>query len=382
MRQNITTQGPASGLRAVVPSFVVHLLELLGVDYRPGVFLPRDLQDIVVAYLIFAGRLRQSLTGSCSRNSECITSVCALRSGRVVSASTDTTLRVWNTYLARCTTVWEGHTAQVTSLCVLSNGWVISSSIDCTLRLWEPNRHGCVKVLNGHEGPVSSVCALSGNRVVSGAYDNTLRLWGPMASATCSMTLTGHTQGVLCVCALPDDRAISGACDKTLRIWDLKTGVCVTTLTGHTHTVLAVCALPVADGDTRVISASLNRSLRLWNPTTGECEKCIDNAAPPGPQPSLPNCKFVTTLLTLPDGRVLIGSMLAYPPDGSDSASIVCNKFIHIFNPTSYTFELVHQRSTEMYHSNSLAMALMPRADSSSVVQVIVGVDTSLEIWV
>ena len=100
---------------------------------------------------------------------------------------------------------------------------VISESSDHTLRVWDMDRQECLRVLAGHKDWVQSV-ALSrdGRRVVSGSADRTLRV-RDMESGECLRVLAGHTESVNCVALSPDGKhAVSGSVDTTLRIWDIE----------------------------------------------------------------------------------------------------------------------------------------------------------------
>ena len=62
--------------------------------------------------------------------------VCALPDGRVVSASSDSTLRVWDVATGVCERVLTGHTQSVADVCVIADGRVASASADKTVRVW------------------------------------------------------------------------------------------------------------------------------------------------------------------------------------------------------------------------------------------------------
>jgi WD40 repeat protein len=149
-----------------------------------------------------------------------ITALAALRDGRVITASRDRTLRVWN-ILERVGErhSLDGHSGPVTALTVLPDGRVVSGSADCTLRVWDPALGGTPTVLEGHKAPVTAVVALPDGRVVSGSEDCTLRIWD-LAGNGISKVLEGHTAKVTTVAVLPDGRVISGSDDCTLRVWN------------------------------------------------------------------------------------------------------------------------------------------------------------------
>ena len=102
---------------------------------------------------------------------------------------------------------------------------IVSASYDNTLRIWDADTGTCQRVLQGHTNPVSG-CAVSpdGTRIVSASSDNTLRIWDA-DTGTCQLVLQGHTHSVLGCAVSPDGtRIVSASYDNTLRIWDADTG--------------------------------------------------------------------------------------------------------------------------------------------------------------
>ena len=159
----------------------------------------------------------------------------------------------------------EGHTAPVNCVAVLPDGRVVSGSSDNTLRVWDTDTGQCLQTLEGHTELVSCVAVLSDGRVVSGSFDHTLKVWDP-ATGQCLQTLEGHSKPVDCVATLSDGQVVSGSRDSTLRVWDPSTGQCLQTLE-ETYEVNYVGVL--LDG--RVVSCSRGLALRIWDIATGQC---------------------------------------------------------------------------------------------------------------
>src|SRR4051812_24570796 len=57
--------------------------------------------------------------------------------GHLVSASLDSTLRIWNLSLGTCLFTLRGHTDAVYSVAVLDSGAYVSGSKDGSLRFWD-----------------------------------------------------------------------------------------------------------------------------------------------------------------------------------------------------------------------------------------------------
>ena len=157
-----------------------------------------------------------------------------------------------------CLRTLTGHTSGVNAIAIAPDGFIaISASSDETLKIWDTETGTEVRTLTGHTSYVTAVAiAPDGKTAISASGDKTLKIWDT-ETGTEVRTLTGHTREVTAVAIAPDGKtAISGSWDNTLKIWDTETGTEVRTLTGHTDSVYAVDLAP--DGLT-AISASRDK---------------------------------------------------------------------------------------------------------------------------
>jgi DNA-binding beta-propeller fold protein YncE len=227
---------------------------------------------------------------------------------RVVSASDDNTLKIWDLASGRELRTLTGHTWGVTAVAVTPDGKrVVSASDDNTLKIWDLASGRELRTLTGHTGCVGAMALTpDGKRVVSGSDDDRLKIWDlasghelrtyaghlhPKAVAVTPdgqravsaegaelkvwelgsgrglRTLTGHTDWVLAVAITQDgQRAISACIDGTLKVWDLGSGRELRTLSGHGQRVLAVAVTPDGQG---AISGSYDNTLKVWDLDTG-----------------------------------------------------------------------------------------------------------------
>jgi WD40 repeat protein len=193
---------------------------------------------------------------------------------RVVSASGDKTVSVWELAMGGSLTSLEGHTGAVCGLAVTPDGTrVVSASSDKTLRVWDLATGKSLASLKGHRDSVNFVAVTpDGTRAVSGSWDETLRIWD-LSTGKSLASLEGHTSRVVGVAVTPDGTmAVSASGDETLRVWDLATGKSLACLEGHTSEARAVAV--TTDG-TRAVSASEDRSLRIWDLAAGRCLACL-----------------------------------------------------------------------------------------------------------
>jgi|GEM_PF-4779207 len=178
-----------------------------------------------------------------------------------ISASSDTTLKVWNWQTGEQIRTLEGHTAAVIGVAV-SDEFVVSTSNDNTLKVWNWRTGEQIRTLEGHTATVQNV-ALSGEYAISASRDTTLRIWNWQTGEQIR-TLEGHTDTVYDV-ALSGDFAVSASRDNTLKVWNWQTGEQIRTLEGHTSDIFTV-----ALSDTYAVSGDREGILRVWDWQTGE----------------------------------------------------------------------------------------------------------------
>ena len=193
----------------------------------------------------------------------------------IVSASEDSTLKIWDSDTGGERTTLTGHTALVNGCAVSHDGAiVVSAGGDSTLKIWDVATGTEQATLIGHSNQVNA-CALSpdGTWIVSASDDRTLKIWD-IATESERATLSGHTDLVRGCAISPDGTwIVSSSNDRTLRIWDAATGALRTTLIGHADEVRGCAVSP--DG-AWIVSASRDRTLKIWDAASGAERPTLD----------------------------------------------------------------------------------------------------------
>ncbi|CAG8473752.1 9841_t:CDS:10, partial [Cetraspora pellucida] len=158
-----------------------------------------------------------------------------------------------------CIKVLEGHDDMI--LCLDFDkpyGTLVTASLDSTLRLWDLTNYQNLGILDGHKGVVNCM-RMDKRHLVTGSRDCTIRQWDiskvsspskvkqisevkfnqvstssenvlPFIGDDCWLaTLEGHTGSVTCL-HYENDCLVSGSSDKTMKQWDMETGQCILTM--------------------------------------------------------------------------------------------------------------------------------------------------------
>jgi WD40 repeat protein len=227
---------------------------------------------------------------------------------RVVSASWDNTLRIWDRKTGACLRIFKGHIGSVNSIALSTDGQrVVSGSNDKTLRIWDAEFGVCLEkpddIIGGrstddflkepksHHRRVMSVTSADGRYGVtekppfivwdleSDTILHTLDIEG-LANDEILRLLDHHAlfsrdsqQVILAVNITKRDIAGSRQQDAAIRIFDVKTGACRKDILGHSDWV---CSMAVSLDRKRLLSGGRDGIIRIWDMETGECLRVLE----------------------------------------------------------------------------------------------------------
>jgi WD40 repeat protein len=229
----------------------------------------------------------------------------------LASASSDKTVRLWDTASFQCNRTLTGHAAAVNSVAFAPEGnQLASASDDKSIRCWNSDTGACTQVLvdrnqhgaqhsdstpaagvpqpftqqalqdamhatRGHLAAVFSVAFApsADGKLATGSSDTTVRIWD-YEVGDCLRELKGHRGAVFAIAYARSDLGVaaqilaSSSYDKTIRLWDIvRNYTCVSVLVEHTSCVRGI-AFAATSGT--LASASEDKTVRLWESGVGD----------------------------------------------------------------------------------------------------------------
>ncbi|CAE7611948.1 HET-E1 [Symbiodinium sp. CCMP2456] len=166
----------------------------------------------------------------------------------LLTASADSTARVWNCGNGRCMRVLSGHQRALT-LCAFSPTGLqaITAAHDGTLKLWDladditdGSHTDCTLSLEADGGVVSSACfSPEGSRLLMASGSDTVRVFNA-STGQMQLSFEGfHDDWVRCASFSPDGLIVATTSyDGAVGIWSATTGKCLHSLHGHTQAVV------------------------------------------------------------------------------------------------------------------------------------------------
>jgi WD40 repeat protein len=184
-----------------------------------------------------------------------------LRNGLLVSASYDSTMRIWNPEngnLIKTISIDKSFNNGF-SLALLDNGDLVSTSLN-DIDIWNTQMAVLKQNLAQSGLGINSLAVLTNGYLASANNDGTIKIWNT-TSETLVNTINEGSADVWCLAVLPSGDLASGNVDGLIRIWNADTGVLASTLGGHTTEVISLAAL----NNGYLASGDATGEIKIWN---------------------------------------------------------------------------------------------------------------------
>ena len=204
---------------------------------------------------------------------------------RLYSAGRDSIIRIWNARSLKDAYIqsMEHHTDWCNDIVLCCNGkYLISASSDTTVKVWNAHKGFCMSTLRTHKDYVKTLAyAKDREQVASAGLDKAVFLWdvNTLTALTAynntvtTSSLAGNKDSIYSLAMNSAGTLIvSGSTDKVVRVWDPRTCQKLMKLKGHSDNVRAL--LLNKDG-TQCLSASSDCTIRLWSIGQQRCISTI-----------------------------------------------------------------------------------------------------------
>ena len=197
------------------------------------------------------------------------------KSNKLISASIDKTIKIWNFENGYCIKTLYDHQSWVTCLLIISNNKFISGSCDKTIKIWDFNSYECLNTIKT-EVWINSFCLVSdNNQVACGCQDGSIQIWNFNDPTRLIKSFKAHSDWIPYLKSIHNYQHLiscSGLKDNKIKIWDLETFKCVKELTGHSNTIYYLEEMALND---YLLSCSEDKTVKLWNMKTCEMIQSI-----------------------------------------------------------------------------------------------------------
>jgi WD40 repeat protein len=246
---------------------------------------------------------------------------------RVLAASIDGRVGVWDAATGALVGRWECHRGPVNSVTVDAGaGHLLTAGHDRSAAVWNLGDGRLVHRVVGLAAGALDAVTVGGHLAVAG-FDGSITVWDTADGGGDPVVLTGHREAVTALHALDADTLVSGSRDRSVRVWDLTTGRCQV-LDGHDFWVTRL--RPVGAHD--VVSAGEDGVVIRWTGPGGPAAWRLDVIGEPiwglgcdaAGRRAVAGAAGITWLVDLAagtaerledlDGRTFRG--LAFAPDG------------------------------------------------------------------
>ena len=280
---------------------------------KPELQMIEQKENVDINYIIKEETFKNfELKYSIEGHQDNIISLIELNNKKIMTASYDKKIKIWNTYNYKCEltieeeekiicliefepniiligtssgkinlwNLWDinnikkeysfiGHSLSVNCLVKCNENIFASGSNDTDIRIWDYSQKQCINILKGHHSNIFCLIKLNNNKLCSGSADKTLRIWN-WKQNDCEMILKGHNSWVKSICQLKNGNIISGSDDNSIIIWN-NNYIKEKELKGHQGSIKSLCNI----NDKYFASGSFDKTIKIWDINNEKCMQTL-----------------------------------------------------------------------------------------------------------
>lgn len=251
--------------------------------------IPDDILSIIEQYIHEDYAFKPYKKATLMGHNKLITALAMGGKNRLISASGDGTLKIWN--LKKCVLVQtlEGHVGPIDALAVTHDGdatLIVGSAR--AIMIWK--NYSVLSELQGDTTWAEALAIKSDNQTLFACGDNTIKV-GSLENN--NIITTWNHDHVKTLALAPNCQLLaSGSWNGSIKIWDLKNSTLIKTVDEHTNNVNALVITP---DNKKLISGSGDDTIKIWDLEKLSCITTL----------STPNSLNEGLAIT-PDGNTLI----------------------------------------------------------------------------
>lgn len=182
---------------------------------------------------------------------------------RLVTASWDGTLKIWNWSAGDLLQTLTGHTDRIWDLELSADGETLASaSWDNTVRLWQ-FRHPALVRFQNHTAPIIDVAASPDGRTIATASDDfAVQLWQPDGRP--DIRLEGHGKEVYSVAFSPDGELLASGGRESAIVFHSRDGGTPQQVIAEAHAEQPIWSLDFSPDGQWLVSGGNDGTVKLW----------------------------------------------------------------------------------------------------------------------